>query len=86
MKLNPITLIGLIAAICTTSSFVPQVIKTLKSKRTKDISLLMYTILTTGLFLWLVYGVILRDLPLILANGISFSLAMCVLILKLRHG
>lgn len=86
MKLDWTTLIGLIAAICTTSSFLPQVIKTLRSKKTKDISLLMYAILTTGLFLWLVYGFVLSDLPLILANGISFSLAMCVLLLKIRHG
>ena len=80
------TLIGLVAAICTTSSFLPQVIKTLKSKKTGDISLLMYAILTMGLFLWLVYGFILSDVPLILANGISFSLAMSVLILKIKHG
>ena len=80
------TLIGLVAAICTTTSFLPQVIKTLKSKKTEDISLLMYAILTMGLFLWLVYGFILSDVPLILANGISFSLAMSVLILKIKHG
>ena len=86
MKFDWTTLIGLIAAICTTSSFLPQMTKTLKSKRTKDISLLMYAILATGLFLWLVYGLILRDYPLILANGISFSLAMCVLFLKIKHG
>lgn len=86
MKFDWTTLVGLIAAICTTSSFLPQVIKTLRSKRTKDISLLMYAILTTGLFLWLVYGFILKDFPLILANSISFSLAMCVLFLKIRHG
>ena len=86
MNFDGITIIGLVAAICTTSSFLPQVIKILKSKETKDISLLMYAILTAGLFLWLVYGVLLSDFPLILANGISFSLAMCVLVLKIRHG
>ena len=86
MTLDGTTLIGLIAALCTTSSFLPQVIKTLRSKKTKDISLLMYAILSTGLFLWLVYGIILDDFPLILANGISFSFAVCVLVLKMRHG
>jgi MtN3 and saliva related transmembrane protein len=86
MKFDWTTLLGLIAAICTTSSFLPQVIKMLKSKKTKDVSLLMYTILTTGLFLWLVYGFILHDLPLILANSISLTLSLCVLLLKLRHG
>ena len=86
MKFDWTTLIGLIAAICTTCSFLPQVIKILRSKRTKDVSLLMYAILTTGLFLWLVYGLILKDFPLILANSISLTLSLCVLLLKIRHG
>jgi MtN3 and saliva related transmembrane protein len=80
------TIIGLLAATCTTSSFLPQVIKILKSKRTQDVSFLMYAILTTGLFLWLVYGIILEDIPLILSNSISFSLSLCVLLLKIKHG
>jgi MtN3 and saliva related transmembrane protein len=86
MTMDGTTLIGLIAALCTTASFLPQVIKTLRSKKTKDISLLMYAILTTGIFFWLVYGVLLKDFPLILANVISFSFAVCVLVLKIRHG
>ena len=86
MKFDWTTLVGLIAAICTTCSFLPQVIKILRSKRTKDVSLLMYAILTTGLFLWLIYGFILKDFPLILANSISLTLSLCVLILKIRHG
>ncbi len=86
MKFDWTTLIGLIAAICTTCSFLPQVIKILRSKRTKDVSLLMYAILTTGLFLWLIYGFIIKDFPLILANCISLTLSLCVLVLKIRHG
>ena len=86
MQIDGITLIGLVAATCTTTSFLPQVLKTMRSKQTKDISFLMYAILTAGLFLWLVYGIILKDLPLILANGISCSLAVAVLFLKIRHG
>ena len=86
MTFDTTTLIGLIAATCTTCSFLPQVIKILRSKRTNDVSLLMYTILSTGLFLWLIYGFLLMDLPLILANTVSFTLAMCVLVLKIRHG
>ena len=80
------TLLGLVAATCTTLSFLPQVLKTLQTKRTKDISLGMYTILTTGIFLWLIYGFIIHDIPLILANGISFLLTAMVLLLKIRHG
>ena len=86
MKFDVTTLIGLIAAICTTSSFLPQVIKTWKSKKTKDISFLMYAILAMGLLLWLVYGIIIRDFPLIMANSISLGLALCVLFLKIKHG
>lgn len=86
MNVDWITHIGLVAATCTTCSFLPQVIKILRTKRTKDVSLMMYTILTTGLFLWLIYGFILKDLPLILANAVSFTLSMCVLVLKIRHG
>jgi MtN3 and saliva related transmembrane protein len=79
-------MIGLIAATCTTCSFLPQVIKIVQSKRTRDVSLLMYAVLSTGLFLWLVYGFILKDIPLIVANSISFTLSLCVLVLKIRHG
>jgi MtN3 and saliva related transmembrane protein len=86
MEFDWTAFIGLIAAICTTSSFLPQVVKILRSKRTKDVSLPMYSILTAGLFLWLVYGFILNDLPLILANSISLTLSLCVLLLKIRHG
>jgi MtN3 and saliva related transmembrane protein len=79
-------MIGLVAAICTTASFLPQVVKTWKSKKTKDISFLMYAILAMGLLLWLVYGIIIRDIPLIMANSISLGLAFCVLFLKIKHG
>jgi len=85
MEFNWTSLIGLTAAICTTSSFLPQVIKILRSKRTHDVSFLMYAILTTGLLLWLIYGIILHDFPLILSNSISFALSLCVLILKIKH-
>lgn len=86
MKFDWTTLIGLIAAICTTASFLPQVVKILRSKRTNDVSFLMYAILTTGLFLWLVYGLMLKDIPLILANGVSLALCLAVLFLKIKHG
>jgi MtN3 and saliva related transmembrane protein len=86
MRLDWITIIGLVAAICTTCSFLPQVIKILRSKRTNDVSLMMYAILSTGLFLWLVYGLFLRDIPLIVANSVSLTLSLSVLVLKMKHG
>jgi len=80
-----VSLIGLAAATLTTIAFLPQVIKIWKTKETKDISLLMYALFTVGVLLWLSYGVILNDLPLILANGITSVLALSVLVLKLKY-
>ncbi|MBN2442110.1 MAG: SemiSWEET transporter [Spirochaetales bacterium] len=81
-----ITIIGFVAAVCTTASFLPQVIKTLRTKQTKDISLLMYIVFTLGVLLWLSYGIIKKDLPIIIANTITFLLAVCVLVLKIKNG
>ena len=81
-----VTLIGLTAAVCTTASFLPQVIKTLETKRTKDISLVMYAILVVGVSLWLVYGIMIKDLPIILANTVSLIFTAAVLFLKIKHG
>jgi len=86
MRTHWIMLIGLVAAAFTTISYFPQVMKTLKTRHTKDISLLMYVILAAGLFLWLVYGLLLKDLPIIIANAVTFLLALTILVLKIRHG
>ncbi len=77
-----VTLIGLAAAFCTTIAFLPQVIQTWRTRSTKDISLAMFLVFTTGIFLWLVYGVILHDVPLIAA----FVLSGTILYFKFRHG
>ncbi len=79
------TIIGLIAAICTTLSFAPQAIRTLKTQRTKDLSLAMYLILTIGVFLWLVYGLLVKDLPLIIANAITLLFTYSILLLKIKY-
>ncbi len=86
MDFNYISIIGLMAGTCTTMSFFPQVIKTIKSKETKDLSLSMYIVLATGILLWTVYGILINDIPVIIANGISFALAAIVLGLKLKYG
>ena len=82
----PITLIGLAAAFCTTIAFLPQVVKTWRTRSTGDISLVMFLVFTSGIFLWLVYGLIIGDLPLIIANGITLVLSGTILYFKLRHG
>lgn len=79
------TYIGIIAAILTTVSFIPQVIKTVKTKNTRDISLSFSVAFTTGVFLWLVYGLSLRDPAIILANSITIVLSLVILGFKLKY-
>jgi MtN3 and saliva related transmembrane protein len=80
------TAIGLLAALLTTAAFLPQVLHTLATRDTRGISLRMYAIFVTGVLLWLIYGLLTHDWPLILANAVTLLLAGAVLILKLRHG
>jgi MtN3 and saliva related transmembrane protein len=79
------TLLGLIAATLTTLSFVPQVVKTWKMKETRDISLSMFVMLAIGIVLWTVYGFIIKDLPVILANCVSFILTAIIILFKVRY-
>jgi len=83
--MNWITWLGLVAATCTTTSFLPQAVKIIRTRHTKDLSLGMYLILTIGSFLWFIYGVILHDIPLIIANVITFLLTATILILKIKY-
>ncbi|MBI5048499.1 MAG: SemiSWEET transporter [Deltaproteobacteria bacterium] len=79
------TLLGLTAATLTTLSFVPQVVKTWKMRETRDISLFMFVMLAIGIVLWTVYGFIIQDLPVILANCISFILTAIIIYFKVRY-
>ena len=81
-----ITLLGLAAGTLTTLGMVPQVIKLIKMKETRDISLLMFILTSTGVLLWLVYGLLIMDPPLIIANIITLGLALTILTLKLKYG
>ena len=76
--------IGFFAAFCTTFAFLPQAIKVYKTKSTKDISLYMFLIFTIGVLSWLVYGLIINDLPVILANAVTLILSFFILIYKLK--
>lgn len=78
-------MIGTIAAILTTGSFLPQAFKVIKTKDTEGISLLMYLINVTGIFLWFIYGLMIHDGALIIANGIAFVLSSIILICKLKY-
>ncbi len=78
-------LIGTIAACLTTASFVPQVWHTLRTRDVQGISLGMYSLFTLGVALWLVYGFLLQAWPIIVANAITTSLALTILLMKLRY-
>lgn len=77
------TIIGLAAGFCTTIAFLPQAVKTWKTKSAKDLSLGMYSIFCAGIVLWLTYGFLINDLPIILTNIASMSLALSILYFKL---
>ena len=80
-----INYIGFFAAFCTTIAFLPQAIKVYKSKSTKDISLYMFIIFTVGVLSWLIYGIIISNLPIILANAVTLALSLFILIYKLKY-
>jgi MtN3 and saliva related transmembrane protein len=77
--------IGYIAAFLTTCSFLPQAIMTLKTRNTDSLSLGMYSLFTSGVFLWLIYGLYLSNLAIILANAVTFLLAATILSFKIYH-
>jgi MtN3 and saliva related transmembrane protein len=81
-----ISAIGFGAAFCTTVAFLPQVIKTWTTRSTKDVSLGMFLIFSTGTLLWLIYGLLIGDVPLIAANAVTLALALTILGFKLRYG
>lgn len=80
-----IELIGYIAALLTTGSFVPQAWKTFRSKDVSGISLVMYSMFTVGITLWLVYGVLIQAWPIVVANVVTLALASAILAMKLRY-
>ncbi|PIE39750.1 MAG: glutathione synthetase [Gammaproteobacteria bacterium] len=76
--------IGYVAAACTTFSFIPQVLHILRTRDTAAISLGMYSIFTFGVAMWLTYGLVLNDAPMIVANAITLTLALFILCYTLR--
>ncbi|MBO9715511.1 MAG: SemiSWEET family sugar transporter [Pseudoxanthomonas sp.] len=78
--------VGYVAASLTTFAFVPQALKTLRTRDTRAISLGMYVVFAIGLCFWLAYGIVLGSWPIILSNIITLALALVILALKIRHG
>lgn len=84
--MSSVIFIGLLAGFCTTLSFLPQVTKTLRTRHTADISLGMFSIFTLGCCLWLLYGIVARDIAIILPNAVTIALSTTILTCKLRYG
>jgi MtN3 and saliva related transmembrane protein len=78
--------VGYAAAVLATSAFLPQVIRTIRTGRTQDISLGMYLLFCSGVALWLVYGVMIGQMPVIVANGVTLILSGAILVMKVRNG
>ena len=83
--MNIETFVGMVAATCTTISFVPQIIKIYRSKHAKDLSLPMYIFFTFGVFMWLIYGVMLNSVPVITANGVTVIFCAYIIAMKLKY-
>ena len=81
-----LNVLGFAAGVLTTAAFVPQVLKLWRTRSARDISLAMYAVFTTGVVLWLVYGIALGSMPIIVANVLTLVLALAVLFMKLRYG
>jgi MtN3 and saliva related transmembrane protein len=77
--------IGSVAAFCTTACWIPQAVKILREKRTEGLSIVTQFVFTVGVALWLTYGLLLHNWPLMLANGITLMLSLAILILKIRY-
>ena len=76
---------GYVAATCTTLSFVPQAVKTIRTRDTSGISLWMYVVFTFGIACWFGYGIFLQSWPMIVSTAITFLLSSTILALKLKH-
>jgi MtN3 and saliva related transmembrane protein len=78
--------LGLLAGFLTTIGFLPQIVKGYRSKSMGDLSLFMPILIGIGLFIWLIYGILLDSLPLILWNAVALALNLIIIVLILRYG
>jgi len=76
---------GFVAAFCTTAAFVPQLVRVVRLKSARDISLRMFLLFSLGVALWLVYGIRLRSWPMIASNSVTLGLSLSILFLKLKY-
>ncbi len=76
--------IGYIAAAFTTIAYIPQSVKVYKTRKTTDISLGMFSLMTAGVLLWFIYGILISSLPVMIANFITFALSLYIFIMKIK--
>lgn len=84
--MNYIIIIAWAASLASTISFLPQVIKTIKTKRTRDLSLPMYIVLLIGVVLWTIYGISLKSWPMAATNIFIFTFASIIIGYKIKYG
>lgn len=84
--MDGVTILGLLAGTLTTIAFIPQIVKAWQSKSTGDLSWGMVTTFSTGVLLWLIYGIWINSLPVILANSVTLLLQGGIILLKIRYG
>ena len=83
--MDAITILGLIAAAFTTVCLLPQLMKVYKTKSTKDISTVMFTLYSGGVLLWFIYGVYRQDIAIMIANSLALIQGIVILALKLKY-
>ena len=77
-------IIGFIAAFCTTAAFIPQAYKVFRTQKTEDISIGMFVLMSAGVALWTVYGLLIESLPIVTANSVTLILAVYILVMKIN--
>ena len=83
--MTAITITGFSAAVLTTASFLPQAVKTIRTKNTGGISLFMYSLFALGTLLWLLFGLLSNNMPVTVANAITLIFAVIILVYKIRY-
>ena len=80
-----VELIGYMAAVLTSAAYMPQAIKTIRTRKTEDISLNMYILMFIGVTGWLLYGIFIKSKPMLFANLLSLTLIFIILVMKLKY-
>ncbi len=78
-------IVGIIAAVCTTSGFIPQIMRGVRTKRLDDVSPVMYVLLIVGLSLWLSYGIHIEDMIIIVANAAALAFSVFIISLRFKY-